>query len=237
MKFLNSQITVIPKDSPRYNDSKFEAETKVKVSQYIQEALNGFKKSERGVYVQASTLGSLEALMDYLKESDVPVSGVSIGPVKRKDVIKASAMRQYGRSYAVILAFDVPIQKSARASAVQLEVEIFEADVIYHLTRAFKEHIDKVGFIGKEFSVKFLMNFNRKSNPTLYIKVEEKRCLIYLFSIQPENILRAGPSPIIIGVRVEGGYIEVGTTLTIPHKKFMGKFNLEFSLNFQILEE
>ena len=36
--------------------------------------LNTFKLSERGVFVQASTLGSLEALVDFLKSSKIPVS-------------------------------------------------------------------------------------------------------------------------------------------------------------------
>lgn len=36
--------------------------------------LNTFKLSERGVFVQASTLGSLEALVEFLKSSKIPVS-------------------------------------------------------------------------------------------------------------------------------------------------------------------
>ena len=40
-------------------------------------ALNAIKLKERGVYVQASTLGSLEALLEFLKTSKIPYAGVS----------------------------------------------------------------------------------------------------------------------------------------------------------------
>ena len=39
----------------------------------LRTALNSFELQEKGVYVQASTLGSLEALLQYLKASKIPV--------------------------------------------------------------------------------------------------------------------------------------------------------------------
>lgn len=44
------------------------------VTKELKKALSGIKLSERGVYVQASTLGSLEALLEFLKASKIPVS-------------------------------------------------------------------------------------------------------------------------------------------------------------------
>ena len=45
----------------------------------LKEELKSIKLSPEGVYVQASTLGSLEALLEFLKESKIKYSGVSIG--------------------------------------------------------------------------------------------------------------------------------------------------------------
>lgn len=43
----------------------------------------------QGVCVAASTLGSLEALLQFLKTSKIPVSHVGIGPVSKEDVTKS----------------------------------------------------------------------------------------------------------------------------------------------------
>lgn len=52
----------------------------------LKSALNSIKLSERGVFVQASTLGSLEALLEFLKGSKIPVSEKRLlGKRERKD--------------------------------------------------------------------------------------------------------------------------------------------------------
>lgn len=44
------------------------------VAKELKSALSSIKLTERGVFVQASTLGSLEALLEFLKVSKIPVS-------------------------------------------------------------------------------------------------------------------------------------------------------------------
>jgi translation initiation factor 5B len=43
------------------------------VARELKTALSSIRLSERGVYVQASTLGSLEALLEFLRVSQIPV--------------------------------------------------------------------------------------------------------------------------------------------------------------------
>lgn len=100
-----------------------------------------------GVCVQASTLGSLEALLEFLRSDAVkiPVSGINIGPVHKRDVMRASTMLEKGRKkYAVILAFDVVVTKEAQEQANSAGVRIFTADIIYHLFDQFSAYLKHV---------------------------------------------------------------------------------------------
>lgn len=112
----------------------------------MKSVMNRIDKSGEGVYVQASTLGSLEALLEFLKTPavSIPVSGIGIGPVHKKDVMKASVMLEKKKEYATILAFDVKVTPEAREQAEGLGVRIFCADIIYHLFDQFKAYIDNL---------------------------------------------------------------------------------------------
>src|SRR5690348_15454712 len=63
---------------------------KKEVSKALSNLLSKVDKTGEGVWVQTSTLGSMEALLDFLGDNKIPVSGLSIGPVHKKDVVRAS---------------------------------------------------------------------------------------------------------------------------------------------------
>ena len=112
----------------------------------MKSVMSRIDKSGEGVCVQASTLGSLEALLEFLKSDAVkiPVSGISIGPVHKKDVMRASVMLEKKKEYATILAFDVKVTPEARELAEELGVKIFIADIIYHLFDQFTAYINNL---------------------------------------------------------------------------------------------
>ncbi|XP_073146135.1 eukaryotic translation initiation factor 5B-like [Henckelia pumila] len=165
--------------------------------------MNGFDKIDEGVYVQASSLGSLEALLELLKtpEVNVPVSGTSIGPVHKKDVMKASIMLEKKREYGTILAFDVKVTPEARELADKLGVKIFVANVIYHLANQFKAYMDNL----KEEKKK---------------KAAEEAVFPCVLKIIPKHVFNKR-DPIVLGVEILEGTAKVGTPLCVPGKDFI----------------
>lgn len=119
----------------------------------LENLLSKVSKDQRGVSVQASTLGSLEALLEFLRVSKVPVSNISIGPVYKRDVMRAGTMVEKNlKEYAVMLCFDVKVDKEAQAYADEIGVKVFTADIIYHLFDDFKKHMAQLTEQRKEES-------------------------------------------------------------------------------------
>ncbi|KZV87661.1 P-loop containing nucleoside triphosphate hydrolase protein [Exidia glandulosa HHB12029] len=158
--------------------------------------VNSVDKTERGVCVQASTLGSLEALLDFLKSSKIPVSGIGIGPVHKKDIMRASTMVEKAKEFAVLLCFDVTIDREVEKLAEDMGVRIFKADIIYHLFDAFTAYTAEI--------------------------TEAKRRDAAPQAVWPcrLRILRAFAKrdPIILGVDIIDGTLRVGTPLCVVKK-------------------
>ncbi|PHT30496.1 Eukaryotic translation initiation factor 5B [Capsicum baccatum] len=154
-------------------------------------------KCGEGVYVQASTLGSLEALLEFLKtpEVNIPVSGIGIGNVHKKDVTIASVMLEKKKEYATILAFDVTIAHDAKELADKVGVKIYTADIIYHLFNQFKAYIDNL----KEEKKKL---------------VAEEVVFPCKLKIIPNCVFNK-KDPIVLGVEVLEGIAKVGTPICI----------------------
>ncbi|CAG7825528.1 unnamed protein product, partial [Allacma fusca] len=171
------------------------------VSKELKSAMSAIRLQERGVYVQASTLGSLEALLEFLRTSSIPYSGIRIGPVVKKDVMKASIMLEHDNQYAVILAFDVKVERDAQDLADNLGVRIFRADIIYHLFDQFTAYQDELK-AKKRDEFKHIAVFPCK------------------LKILPQFIFNTR-DPIVVGVIVEAGIVKEGTPICVPSKEFV----------------
>lgn len=148
----------------------------------LENLLGKVSKTGRGVSVQASTLGSLEALLEFLRVSKIPVANISIGPVYKRDVMQAGVMLEKSKEYAVMLCFDVKVDKEAQAYADEVGVKIFTADIIYHLFDDFKKHMAQLAEQRKEESkmlavfpcvLKTVAVFNKKDPIVIGVDVAE----------------------------------------------------------------
>ncbi|CAH8843184.1 unnamed protein product [Trichobilharzia szidati] len=172
---------------------------KEEVCRGLKSALKAISVSPLGVYVVASTLGSLESLLVYLKSVDIPYSGINIGTVHKKDVMKASVMCEREPKWAVILAFDVRVHKDAQKLATQLNVKIFTSEIIYRLQTQMEKYMED------------LKTGNQRKHRDLAVFPCKMRIL-------PEMIFNKR-APIVVGVHVEAGVVRVGTPICVPSRE------------------
>ena len=174
------------------------------LSKELEETLHCMRTCDSGVHVQSSTLGSMEALLEFLKVSNIPVSGVSIGPVHKKDIMRASIQLERDPKFAMVLAFDVIVEKDAEKHAKSLGIKIFSSDIIYSLFDSFTKHID---------------------DERIRLRDENSDVAIFpcRIKILPDAIFNTR-DPIIIGIIVMEGQLKIGTKLTVDKNQRIQDF-------------
>lgn len=96
-----------------------------------------------GVIIKCDTIGSLEAITEMLKRQQVPISKADIGPVNRRDVMEAKAIKENNRHLGVILAFNVRTLPDAQDEADDQHIRIFNDQVIYSLIDNYTAWVDE----------------------------------------------------------------------------------------------
>jgi len=154
-------------------------------------------KSGRGILVQSSTLGSLEAMLLHLNEKNVEISAVGIGHIHKRDIdkilIKHKINNDQLKEHLTILAFDVKVAEDAAKYAETNGVKIFTADIIYHLNDKYIEY-EKQCFEERK-------------------KEKEKEAVFPCeLKMVPNAIFRRSDPP-IFGVEVVSGVLKLGTPI------------------------
>ena len=178
---------------------------KEEVQSDLTQVFKALSTENKGVMVHASTLGALEALLQFLRdecEPPIPVCHINIGPIHKKDVMRANIMNERGHpEFATILAFDVKIDQDATAMAEELHVRVFKADIIYHLFDQFTAYMDKI------------IEGRRKA-------AEATAVYPVVLKIMPQHIFNK-KDPMVFGVEVTEGVLKMGTPLVIPANDFL----------------
>jgi len=148
-----------------------------------------------GVFLQANTLGAMEALLEIVKtELEVPISGIRLGDISKADVMKASVANEKGRpEFACILGFMVQCPRDVELQAEASKVTIFQSDVIYRLQLQFKEYLE---------DMKEQRKIDNADEVVFPVEME----------IMPKYVIRT-KKPVVLGCRVLRGMLRVGTPI------------------------
>jgi len=96
-----------------------------------------------GIILKCDTIGSLEAIIEMLRRSQVPVAKADIGPVTRRDVIEAKAIKEKDRHLGIVLSFNVKVLPDAKDESEDSHIKVFEDKVIYSLIDNYNAWVDE----------------------------------------------------------------------------------------------
>jgi translation initiation factor 5B len=154
-----------------------------------------------GVIVKADTLGSLEALVTYLRDSNIQIRFAAVGNVTKKDIYQASLSKEKDKAFGIILGFRTAILVDAQEEATRLQIPIIQHDIIYRLSEEYEEHQYKIQQEQEKEALKDL------------IRPAKIKVLPYIF--------RAS-KPCIVGVEVLSGILTPQQDLINRDNKVIG---------------
>ncbi len=144
-----------------------------------------------GVILKADTIGSLEALVGELKAKSIPIHYADVGPISRRDVIRASAIND--PLLSAIWGFNVAILPDAISEIQKTSVPVFSSDIIYSIIENYETWVE-----------------DQK------IKIEQERLEAVIrpgaVRLLPDCVFRQS-KPAIVGVQVIGGVVRTQVNL------------------------
>ncbi len=144
-----------------------------------------------GMMIKSDSIGGLEALSMELASADINIAAAGIGPIVRKDIRKVAAMED--PLDRCIACFSTTALDEARKEAEIEDIEIIEADVIYHLIDAIERWREKV------------REDIEAAQPSLTMRPAR-------LAILSNHVFRRS-QPAVVGVRILDGMISIGQAL------------------------
>ena len=172
------------------------------------DSIQTIKLDSQGILIHTSTIGSLEALEQFLrKETDlnIKISHANIGTIGKKDLVKLLLTNGENTylEYLTVLAFEVKIDDDAIQYAKSYGINIFSENNIYRLFNLYKE-----------FTLKM---FNERKE-----KARIDAVFPCVLKIIESNIFNK-KNPLIMGIEIQEGTLHIGTPLiTLPEKIYIG---------------
>ncbi len=178
----------------RGDKKKIEEIFKKEISENIQ-------TQKQGIIAKADSLGSLEALLVLLKQSNIPVVKAGIGNINKTDITSAKANLEINELDAIIIGFNVEVDEEAEE--IKADIKIITDEVVYKLIEDLTE---------------FRIQKKRE--------IEKKR-LMELTTICKLKILHQyvfrNTKPAVFGVKVEAGKIMQNLNLMDNYGENIGR--------------
>lgn len=111
-----------------YSDEDLEEFRKRVREEYKEVAI---RTDEEGVVLKTDTLGSLEALINELREAGVPIKKAEVGDIDKRDIVDASANSDGVNR--LVLGFNVKTLPGVQEEAAKYGVRLFIDRIIYNL--------------------------------------------------------------------------------------------------------
>lgn len=162
-------------------------------SKDVEEAL---QTDEKGIYIKAESLGSLEALLLLLKQKQIRVIKADIGPITKKDLLYAQSLPEPDK---VLLAFNTGFDEEAKD--IPKDVKVIMNEVVYKLIEDFEEYREK------------------KQKELERAKLAELPSLVKI-TILPFVFRNSNPA--IFGVHVDGGVLKHDISLINKNDEKIG---------------
>ena len=144
-----------------------------------------------GVILKSDTIGSLEALVGELKARNIHIHYADVGPISRRDVIRAAAIND--PLLSAILGFNVDILPDAISEIQKTNVPVFSSEIIYSIIENYEHWVE-----------------DQK------IKMEQERLEAVIrpgaVRILPDCVFRQS-KPAVVGVQVIGGIVRTQVNL------------------------
>jgi len=156
---------------------------------------------EEGIIVKADAIGSLEAIINELRNENIPIRIAEVGNITKRDVIEAGTVKN--PLLKVIIGFNVKILPGVEEEASTYDVRIFHGNVIYKLIEDFKEWEEEEQKKIEKMKVETIIRPG---------KIE----------LLPDFIFRRS-KPAIAGVRVLGGELRNGVKLMKTNGTVVGQ--------------
>ena len=157
--------------------------------------------SDIGIHIQTSSMGSMEALLQYCKDNKIKVSSKGLGDLSKKDFVNAKSqlIKSKSKKNHVLLCFDINLNKDLKKEIDNTGLKLLINDHIYTLLDEFKKYCDEV----KVNEMKILKE-NYKDD--LFVPVVLKIIPKYIFNKS---------NPIVFGVKVKEGTLYKNTNIRI----------------------